>query len=278
MKHLQSPAHNSFADLPTDLIRQYDSAFPAPTIDGAWRLVAEQRLDEEVIQTLGVSEIEARALIASWASCTIEGCRLSFSNVVNALISGHHLPFHKEVHDLQRAYLYCTSHDLNEVEFCKAHAITSETLLKTEQRGVYRKHSAIVANAHTQEIVYVACPVATMPVHLHTLWQDIALLLSQKMTIAQTLFCASYLHCEIVGIHPFSDGNGRMGRLLEKWFLIQKLGSGAWSIQSEHYYADHRIEYYHALSVLRQSFVEREYGQALPFFSLLPQCLLQRHS
>jgi Fic family protein len=45
-------------------------------------------------------------------------------------------------------------------------------------------------------------------------------------------------------IHPFIDGNGRTARLLEKWFLAQKVGDNAWFIQSEKNYYDNHQNYY----------------------------------
>ena len=39
----------------------------------------------------------------------------------------------------------------------------------------------------------------------------------QKMTIEEVFYHASLIHLRFAHIHPFSDGNGRTARLIEKW-------------------------------------------------------------
>ena len=51
-----------------------------------------------------------------------------------------------------------------------------------------------------------------------------------------------------VNIHPFGDGNGRIHRLLEKWFLAEKLGERVWYIQSEKFYYKPINDYYKNLA------------------------------
>jgi Fic family protein len=45
------------------------------------------------------------------------------------------------------------------------------------------------------------------------------------------------------------DGNGRSARLIEKWFLVSKLGKSLWSVNSEKYYWDNRPAYYENISL-----------------------------
>lgn len=71
-------------------------------------------------------------------------------------------------------------------------------------------------------------------------------------------------------IHPFDDGNGRCARLLEKWFLAEKLGAKAWLIQSgKNYYMQHRT-YYTNIRLLGLEYDTLDYSAALPFLRMLP--------
>ena len=76
------------------------------------------------------------------------------------------------------------------------------------------------------------------------LFTDIASLLEQSLSDEEVFYYASMIHLVFVHIHPFSDGNGRTARILEKWFLTQKLGRDFWNISSEEYYWNHRKQYY----------------------------------
>ena len=62
------------------------------------------------------------------------------------------------------------------------------------------------------------------------------------LSIQEVFYYATFIHLVFVKIHPWDDGNGRSARLLEKWFLAQKLGEKAWFLQSEKmYYQQHHL-------------------------------------
>ena len=77
-----------------------------------------------------------------------------------------------------------------------------------------------------------------------------------------------------VKIHPFNDGNGRIGRLLEKWFIASKLGEKAWYIPSELYYYNHLKQYYDNLARVGLFYEDLKYDKGVPFLLMLPQCLI----
>lgn len=47
----------------------------------------------------------------------------------------------------------------------------------------------------------------------------------------EIFYYAAFVHLVFIKIHPSQDGNGRTARLLEKWFLIEKMGEKATAVQ-----------------------------------------------
>ena len=105
-------------------------------------------------------------------------------------------------------------------------------------------------------------------------YHDVALLVKLKMTIREVFYYAAFIHLVFVKIHPFEDGNGRTARLIEKWFLAEKLGEKAWLIQSEKNYYNQHQTYYNNLRVLGLEYETLDYSKALPFLLMLPNSLV----
>lgn len=109
---------------------------------------------------------------------------------------------------------------------------------------------------------------------MNAFYEDVENLLHKELNFQEVFYYASLIHLVFVKIHPWNDGNGRTGRLLEKWFLSEKLGEKAWFVQSEkNYYQNHQL-YYANLRKLGLEYESLDYSKALPFLEMLPQSLL----
>jgi Fic family protein len=104
-------------------------------------------------------------------------------------------------------------------------------------------------------------------------FNDITLLLTKELSIEEVFYFASLIHLVFVKIHPWNDGNGRTARLLEKWFLAQKLGDNAWFIQNEKMYYNQHDTYYKNIRLLGFEYDDLDYNQAMPFLLMLPSSL-----
>jgi Fic family protein len=71
-----------------------------------------------------------------------------------------------------------------------------------------------------------------------------------------------------VKIHPFQDGNGRTARLLEKWFLIEKLGKRIVSAELEKNYYKNLSDYYKNIRKLGLEYNGLDYSQSLDFLTM----------
>lgn len=78
-----------------------------------------------------------------------------------------------------------------------------------------------------------------------------------------TLIRAGLLHYQFETIHPFLDGNGRVGRLLVMLYLMQEKTLRAPVLYLSCYLKSNRIEYYDRMSEIRNS---GNYEQWIKFF------------
>jgi Fic family protein len=178
----------------------------------------------------------------------------------------------QEIESLMDAYKFASENKLNRTSFLKAHAILSKTLLPSKERGALRKEKVGVRDSKTLKPVYLAVEPEFLKEEFDKLFDDIDELLKRELSHKEIFYFASMIHLWLAMIHPFNDGNGRSARLLEKWFLGEKLGVVAWSINSEKYYWDNRPEYYQNIA-LGFNYYVLYWNRCVPFLLMLPRAL-----
>ncbi len=77
------------------------------------------------------------------------------------------------------------------------------------------------------------------------------------------LICAALIHYQFETIHPFLDGNGRVGRLLITLFLMEKKVLTTPALYISYFLKKNRVEYYDRMTEVRSS---GNYEQWVKFF------------
>lgn len=175
--------------------------------------------------------------------------------------------------DLYESYIFAQNNTLSKKNFFEAHKLLSKHLLPAKARGKVRQVEMVIMQHETNRIQYEAAAKIVVKQEFERLFQDIDILLKKNLSIKEVFYYASFIHLVFVNIHPFEDGNGRAARLLEKWFLAEKLGKMAWCIPSEQFYYKNVSEYYKNLAILGLYYDSLDYTKALGFLRMLPDSI-----
>ncbi|ALM49951.1 hypothetical protein AMR72_14190 [Flavobacterium psychrophilum] len=178
----------------------------------------------------------------------------------------------QKIDDLYNAYEFAKSNNLSADTLMEAHRLLTKNILHPSEQGQFRKGNMFVMT-NDGRIEYVAASPEKVTPETDKFYQDLNYLLKSEIDFEQIFFYAAMLHLVFVKIHPLNDGNGRTARLLEKWFLSEKLGEKAWFIESEKQYYDQHQTYYTNIRALGLEYDELDYSQALPFLKMLPSSL-----
>lgn len=213
--------------------------------------------------------------VSAMSSSKIEGEQMDIDSYVKYKSNNvkYHASLVQKPNDLFNAYTFAQKNKLSKTKVLKAHKIISKHLLHSSFRGKVRDSDMVIKDGKTGKIVYEACFKELVTNEFDDLFKEINLLLKQDLSVKETFFYASLIHLLFVKIHPFDDGNGRVGRLLEKWFLAQKLGQNAWFIQSEFNYWNKRNLFYLNLSKVGFFYDKLDFNNAIDFLIMLPKSL-----
>ena len=181
----------------------------------------------------------------------------------------------RKIDDLYDACQFAKKSKCNQINLEKAHSMLSKHILPKHRQGKIRTGNVYVISSDGK-IEYVAASPFAVKDELRKFFTDLDSLMNTELLISEVFFFASMLHLVFVKIHPFDDGNGRASRLLEKWFLAEKLGTKAWFIQSEKNYYDNHQTYYDNIRLLGLEYELLDYTKAIPFLLMLPQSLTIR--
>lgn len=216
--------------------------------------------------------------VSSVYSSKIEGEDIELDSYVNHKKYGFEfLPdYTKKTDDLYNAYCYAKENTLTQKNILHIHQLITNNILPVSKQGSLRTQNMYVTNAEGN-IEYVAAAPDDVEPAMANFYTDVTFLIKQNLTFNEVFFYAAMVHLVFVKIHPFNDGNGRTARLLEKWFIAQKLGENAWFIESEKYYYTHLKDYYNNIRLLGIEYENLDYIKAMPFLLMLPKSVIKNN-
>lgn len=93
----------------------------------------------------------------------------------------------------------------------RIHKLTVERILPSESGGVYRKSQVVIKDSGSGEITFRPPPAVEVPFQIEALF---SWLKDSDFKEHHPLIRAGVVHYELVRIHPFTDGNGRVARAM----------------------------------------------------------------
>lgn len=176
------------------------------------------------------------------ASLAIEGNTLAIDQVTAILDKKRVIGPPKDIAEVNNAiqvYAQLSKyHPYTEKAFLSAHKTLMQGLVKYP--GKYRQSGVGIVKG--QAIAHLAPPAAQVPVLMKQLFQYL------RNDEEAILIKSCVFHYEVEFIHPFADGNGRMGRLWQTLILIQQYPVFEY-LPFETLISKHQQEYYQALSI-----------------------------
>ncbi len=248
--------------IPTNLYEKYKNSQPI-TISKHFNKIKNTEVDFEYLK-------KASAVYSSM----IEGNEIDLDTYYKYYTSGMNTKTRsfKEIEDLENAYSYIQTNNINKKNILQIHKLLSNSNdIEDKYKGKYRDKSVTVNQGNI--IIYTGAEAKIVDNEMSKLINDISILIKEKLSISEVFYYSSFVHLILVAIHPFADGNGRIARLIEKWFLYTKLGSKVFGINSEKLYLKRSKSYHKNINKIGVSYQKIDYDYSMSFLKMLPMAL-----
>ncbi len=264
---LQPTGYKAFIPTPLPL-------HPPVKLEGAFQsLLSEANIALGRLDTMGYLLPNVDHIIAMYVrkeallSSQIEGTQASLEDIFEY---ESHAPV-KNLEDVQEVvnYIKALNHGLKRIEefpmsirlIKEIHALLlSNTRGKEKTPGEFKRSQNWIgpAGCTLNNASFVPPP----PLEAVEAMGELELFLHKGNDIPILIACA-LIHYQFETIHPFLDGNGRLGRLLITFYLCWKKVMQKPLLYLSYYFKLHRQEYYDRLNLVRE---QGDYEQWIVFF------------
>jgi Fic family protein len=234
-----------------------------------------EKLSAQEKEALPVDYFQFYKSVSSVYSSKIEGEEIDFDSYFkHKFLKVKFKPdYTRKADDLYKAYDFIDAAELNFNYVLKAHSILTSAILSRSEQGKIRNNPMFVINSD-DKIEYVAASPEIVKNETEKLFDDIKLLGDIELSEAEMFYYAALIHLVFLKIHPFQDGNGRTARLIEKWFLMEKIGPRATAIQLEKNYCNLLDKYYQNIRKIGLDYESLDYSKSLDFLLMTVKMLM----
>ena len=190
------------------------------------------------------------------ASSRIEGTQASLSDVFQAVASGakpsdnNVLEVQNYIQAMERGLQLLAELPMSLRVIRNIHEVLLQDVRGREKRpGEFRETPVWIGSP--TDAPDNATFVPPLMEEMHEALRDWELFANENPRMPLLVQCA-LLHYQFETIHPFLDGNGRLGRLLIVFFLVQQGRLAAPLLYISPYLEEHRPEYYDRLQAVRE--------------------------
>jgi Fic family protein len=132
----------------------------------------------------------------------------------------------------------------------KLHVMTVDKILAPERCGAYRTTQVVVRNSLTGEVTFTPPVAIAVPYKIQELIEFINKARSEDV---HPVLKSGAVHYELVRIHPFVDGNGRVARVLSTFILFQSGYDIRKFFSLEEYFDRDAVRYYASLQSVEKN-------------------------
>lgn len=132
----------------------------------------------------------------------------------------------------------------------KLHVMTVEKILAAERCGVYRSTQVVIRNSVTGEVSFTPPPAMVVESQVRALIEFVE---KSGEGEIHPILKSGAAHYELVRIHPFVDGNGRVARALSTFILFRSGYDIRKFFSLEEYFDNDAVRYYGGLQSVERN-------------------------